>query len=272
MSHWSNSKVWRILMEAHVRVTKDNGVALVTLNRPEVYNALNGDMLRLLVGHLTDLGFDNTVRAVVITGEGKAFCSGGDLKAIHAFSRGAAQGVFELATVFHQVVQEIRRMRKPVIAAINGVAAGGGFSLALTCDFRVMARSATLRQAYTSNGLSVDGGASFILPRLLGLARAMEIVAFDRPVSAEQALAWGLVTELAEDGLVLEAAKDMASTLAERSVLAFGMCKGLVTESFHTGLEAQLQNERVGISRCVAHGDGEEGIRAFLEKRRPKWK
>lgn len=259
-------------MQPNVRVTKDNGVALVTLNRPEVYNAVNEEMLKLLAGTLSDLGFDKAVRAVVITGEGKAFCSGGDLKSIHDFPKGAPQGVYELATLFHRVVGEIRRMRKPVIAAINGVAAGGGFSLALACDFRVMGRSGTLMQAYTSNGLSVDGGASFILPRLVGLARAMELVAFDRPVSAEQALAWGLVTEVAEDALVLEVAKDMASRLAERSLLAFGVCKGLMTDSFHTGLETQLQNERVGISRCVAHGDGEEGIRAFLEKRRPKWK
>jgi 2-(1,2-epoxy-1,2-dihydrophenyl)acetyl-CoA isomerase len=259
-------------MESKVYTIKENGVGLVTLNRPEVYNAVDEEMLKLLAGQLSDLSFDKAVRAVVITGEGKAFCSGGDLKSIHDFPKGAPQGVYELATLFHQVVEEIRRMRKPVIAAINGVAAGGGFSLALACDFRVMGRSATLRQAYTSNGLSVDGGASFILPRLVGLARAMELVAFDRPVSAEQALAWGLVTEVAEDGLVLGVAKDMASKLAECSLLAFGVCKGLMTDSLHTGLETQLQNERVGISRCVAHGDGEEGIRAFVEKRKPKWK
>jgi 2-(1,2-epoxy-1,2-dihydrophenyl)acetyl-CoA isomerase len=259
-------------MESKVYTIKENGVGLVTLNRPEVYNAVDEEMLKLLAGQLSDLSFDKAVRAVVITGEGKAFCSGGDLKSIHDFPKGAPQGVYELATLFHQVVEEIRRMRKPVIAAINGVAAGGGFSLALACDFRVMGRSGTLMQGYTSNGLSVDGGASFILPRLVGLARAMEIVAFDRPISAEQALAWGLVTEVAEDAFVLEVAKDMASRLAERSLLAFGVCKGLMTDSFHTGLETQLQNERVGISSCVAHGDGEEGIRAFLEKRRPKWK
>jgi 2-(1,2-epoxy-1,2-dihydrophenyl)acetyl-CoA isomerase len=256
-------------MEPKVRVIKKNAVALVTLNRPEVYNALDEDMLRLLAGHLVDLGPDKTVRAVVITGEGKAFCSGGDLKSIHAFPEGMAQGVYRLATLFHQAVQELRRMKKPVIAAVNGVAAGGGFSLALACDFRVMARSAVLRQAYTSHGLSLDGGASFVLPRLVGLARAMEIVAFDRPIPSEKALAWGLVTETTEDDRVLEAAVDMASKLAEGSLHAFGACKILITDSFHTGLEAQLQKERIGISTCVAHHDGQEGVQAFLEKRRP---
>jgi 2-(1,2-epoxy-1,2-dihydrophenyl)acetyl-CoA isomerase len=135
-----------------------------------------------------------------------------------------------------------------------------------------MERSATLIQAYTSHGLSVDGGASFILPRLVGLARAMEIVAFDKPIPAEQALAWGLVTEVAEDGQVLEVAKGMASRFGESSLLAFGVCKRLMLDSSHTSLEGQLENERVGISRCVAHGDGEEGIRAFLEKRKPVFK
>ncbi len=261
-----------MLMKPSVHTIKENGVALVTLNRPKVYNAVNEEMLTLLAGALSDLSFDKAVRAVVITGEGKVFCSGGDLRSIHDFPKGAAQGVYELATLFHQVVEEIRRMKKPVIAAINGVAAGGGLSLALACDFRVMGSSATLIQAYTSHGLSVDGGTSFILPRLVGLARAMEIVAFDKPIPAEQALAWGLVTEVAEDGQVLEVAKDMAFRFGESSLLAFGVCKRLMLDSFHTSLEAQLENERVGISRCVAHGDGEEGIRAFLEKRKPKWR
>jgi 2-(1,2-epoxy-1,2-dihydrophenyl)acetyl-CoA isomerase len=232
-------------MEPKVRVIKENEVALVTLNRPEVYNALNEDVLKLLAGHLADLGLDRTVRAVVITGEGKAFCSGGD------------------------PVQEIRQIKKPVIAAINGVAAGGGFSLALACDFRVMGSSAVLRQAYTSSGLSLDGGGSFALPKLVGLARAIEIVAFDRPISSEQALAWGLITEVAGDDHVLEAATDMASGLAQGSLQAFGVCKALITDSFHTGLEEQLDKERDGISTCAAHPDGQEGIQAFLEKRKP---
>jgi 2-(1,2-epoxy-1,2-dihydrophenyl)acetyl-CoA isomerase len=261
-----------MLMKPSVYTVKEDGVACVTLNRPKVYNAVDEEMLHLLAGQLSDLSFDKRVHAVVITGQGKVFCSGGDLRSIHDFPKGASQGVYELATLFHQVVLEIRRMRKPVIAAINGVAAGGGLSLALACDFRIMERSAALLQAYTSHGLSVDGGASFTLPRLVGLGRAMEIVAFDRPIPAERALAWGLVTELAEEGQVLAAANDMAAGFGECSLLAFGVCKKLMLDSFHTSLEAQLENERMAISRCVAHGDGEEGIRAFLEKRKPKWR
>ena len=256
-------------MESTLRVVKEDRVAVVTLNRPAAYNAVNNELLEALAENLVALSLDETVGAVIITGEGKAFCAGGDLKAIQAFPLGMSQGVYALATFFHQAVQEIRRTTKPVIAAINGVAAGGGFSLALSCDFRVMAKSAVLRQAYTSSGLSLDGGASFVLPRLLGLARAMEIVAFDKPISSAQALDWGLVTEVVEDGQALEGAKTMASTLTKRSLHAFGVCKGLMADTFDTGLEVQLNKERIGIAECVAHRDGQEGIRAFVEKRSP---
>jgi 2-(1,2-epoxy-1,2-dihydrophenyl)acetyl-CoA isomerase len=162
-------------------------------------------------------------------------------------------------------------MRKPVIAAINGIAAGGGFTLALACDFRIMAKSATLRQAYTSNGLCPDGGGTFMLPRLVGLARAMEIVGFDRPISSEQALAWGLVTKVVEDGRALEEARNMARELAKISLNSYGWCKELLTDSFHTTFETQMERERMGISQCGAHPDGQEGLKAFAEKRRPKF-
>jgi 2-(1,2-epoxy-1,2-dihydrophenyl)acetyl-CoA isomerase len=160
-------------------------------------------------------------------------------------------------------------MRKPVIAAFNGIAAGGGFSLALACDFRVMAQSATLRQAFTSNGLSIDGGGTFTLPRLVGLARAMEIVAFDNPISSEQALAWGLATKVVKDGQVLEETWSMARELAKGSLHSFGWCKQLLIDSFHTAFEAHIERERLGLSSCAAHPDGREGLKAFAEKRNP---
>jgi 2-(1,2-epoxy-1,2-dihydrophenyl)acetyl-CoA isomerase len=162
-------------------------------------------------------------------------------------------------------------MRKPVVAAVNGIAAGGGFSLALACDFRVMAQSAILRQGYTSNGLCMDGGGTFTLPRLVGLARAMEIVGFDKPISSGQALAWGLVTKVAEDGKVMEEAWKMARELTNRSFHSFGWCKQLLIDSFHTPFESHIERERQGLSSCAAHPDGQEGLKAFLEKRKPKF-
>src|SRR5215213_8105350 len=185
----------------------------ITLNRPDVYNALNLDMMKLLAETLSSGAIDPSVKAILLTGKGKAFCAGGDLKWISQQNEEAGSVLYRLAPQFHISIVEIRRMEKPVIAAINGTAAGGGFSLALACDFRVMGRSAVLRQAYTSSGLSIDGGGSFALPRLVGLARAMEIMAFDRPITAAQALEWGLVTKVVSDDTVRSEALNMLNEL-----------------------------------------------------------
>jgi 2-(1,2-epoxy-1,2-dihydrophenyl)acetyl-CoA isomerase len=253
-------------------LTRRHGKILeVTLNRPEAYNALNLDMMTLLAGALSRGARDDSIKGVLLTGRGKAFCAGGDLKWISQQKEDAGSVLHRLAPQFHLSILEIRRMEKPVIAAINGIAAGGGFSLALACDFRVMGGSATLRQAYTSSGLSIDGGGSFSLPRLVGLARAMEIMAFDEPISAAQTLEWGLVTKVVPDDEVLSASVAMLNQLARTSLHSFAWSKKLMTNSFHTTLEAQLELERRGISDCGAHPDGQEGIEAFVEKRKPSF-
>jgi len=256
-------------MAEKVEVKIDEQIAKVFLNRPEVFNAFDIDMIGTFADHIISLAVDDTVKGIVISGKGKAFCAGGDLKWAHDFSRGASAAFHELAGRFHQAIIEIRRMNKPVIAAINGIAVGGGFSLALACDFRVMARSAILRQAYTSNGLCIDGGGTFTLPRLVGLARALEIVAFDKPISSEQALAWGLTTKVVEDGRALEEAVNMYRELAKGSLHSFGWSKQLLTDSFNTSFEAHIERERVGLCSCAAHPDGKEGLQAFIEKRKP---
>ena len=187
-------------MNEFVILEETEGTVMVTLNRPEVFNAFSLDMIQMLSERLIELALDKLVACVIITGEGKAFSAGADLKWLSGLEKGYGEAFHELAARYHQAILEIRRMPKPVIAAINGMAAGGGFPMALACDFRVMEASAVLRQAYTTNGLSIDGGGTFTLPRLGGLARAMEIMAFDHSISSEQALAWGLVTEVVEDG------------------------------------------------------------------------
>ena len=141
--------------------------------------------------------------------------------------------------------------------------------MALACDFRVIEASAVLRQAYTSNGLSIDGGGTFTLPRLVGLARAMEIVAFDRPIAAKQALSWGLVTEVVEDGHSLKRAIELVKEMKSVSLSSFAASKRLINDSFNTSFETQLEKEREALSWCADHPDGREGIAAFLEKRRP---
>jgi 2-(1,2-epoxy-1,2-dihydrophenyl)acetyl-CoA isomerase len=254
-----------------VTIGREDGIATVLLNRPEAFNSFNLDLMAGFADHIVTLAAAQEVRGVVIAGAGSAFCAGGDLKWALAFAQGPAAAFHELAARFHLAIAEIRRMPKPVIAAVNGIAAGGGFSLALACDFRVMSASAVLRQAYTSNGLCIDGGGSFTLPRMVGLPRALEIMAFDRPISAEQALAWGLVTRVVNDGAALEEATSMAQELAKGSLSSFGWSKQLLTDSFNSSFETHLERERSGLSSCAAHPDGKEGLKAFAEKRKPRF-
>ena len=254
-----------------IEIKHHENIAEVSLNRPQTYNAFNLEMVSQLADHLMALAKDEGIKGIVITGKGKAFCAGGDLKHVVESAEGVGPAFHRLAAQFHLAVTEIRRMRKAVVAAIHGVAAGGGFSLALACDFRVIEKTARLIQAYTSNGLCIDGGGTFSLPRVVGLARALEIAAFDNPISAQQALEWGMVTKVAEDGKAFEEALSMLRQLVKRSVHSFGLTKKLLTDSFTIPFESQIEMERVGLCECAEHPDGQEGLNAFVEKRKPKY-
>jgi 2-(1,2-epoxy-1,2-dihydrophenyl)acetyl-CoA isomerase len=258
-----------IKMTDPILTQRHENILQVTLNRPEAFNALDYDMMEGLGKAMASAAVDDSIKGVMLTGSGKAFCSGGDLKWISQQAEEAGSVLYRLAPMFHVAIAEIRRMGKPVVAAINGIAAGGGFSLALACDFRVMAQSTILRQAYTSSGLSMDGGGSFALPRLVGLARAMEIMTFDQPISSAQALEWGLVTKTVPDEEVRSEALLMLEKLSKNSLHSFAWSKKLMLESFANTLETQLELERQGISDCAMHLEGKEGIRAFVEKRKP---
>jgi 2-(1,2-epoxy-1,2-dihydrophenyl)acetyl-CoA isomerase len=258
-------------MRELIQLKQHDTIAEVALNRPEAYNAFNYELVSQLAGHLTALAGDDSVRGVVLTGKGKAFCAGGDLKWALSHSNGPASAFHTLASQFHLAILEIRRMKKPVVAAINGVAAGGGFSLALACDFRVMDQSAVLNQAYTSAGLCIDGGGTFTMPRLVGYARALEIAAFDKPISSARALDWGLVTQVAPDGQALSEAMSMAQDLAQKSVNSFAWTKKLITDSYNTSFETQIEIERAALEACADHPDGREGLTAFAKKRKPKF-
>ena len=256
-------------MEEPLKLSLIEGIARLTLNRPKFFNAFDQEMIQFLGERLFELSRDPLVVGVVITGEGKAFCAGADLKCLSDSKKSPGDALHALTARFHQAVLEIRRMPKPVVAAINGIAAGGGFSLALACDFRVIEASAVFRQAYTTNGLSIDGGGTFTLPRLVGMARAMEIAAFDRPISAKQALSWGLVTEMVKDGQAMERAVEMVKEIKKGPLSSFAASKKLITDSFDTSFESQLEKERELLSVCADHPNGREGIAAFLEKREP---
>ena len=256
-------------MSEFIEVKQHDNCVEIALNRPGAYNAFDLEMVTQLTDCLMAAATDDGVKGVVIAGQGKAFCAGGDLKFALDFPDGAPAGFHRLAGQFHLAITEIRRMPKPVVAAIHGAAAGGGFSMALACDFRVMENTARLIQAYTSNGLCIDGGGTFTLPRLVGLARALEIAAFDKPISAEQALDWGMVTKVVDEGQALPEALSLVQKLSQRSVHSFGWAKKLFTDSFSSTFESQIERERVGMCDCAQHPDGKEGLNAFSEKRKP---
>jgi 2-(1,2-epoxy-1,2-dihydrophenyl)acetyl-CoA isomerase len=254
-----------------VLLHQERAIATLTLNREGALNAINFEMADKLTEELLSLGADGQVRSIIITGQGTAFSAGGDLHWVLAHPQGPGVALRKLAGRVHMAITEIRRIGKPVIAAINGVAAGGGFSLALACDFRIMSRDATLREAYSSAGLCLDAAGSFMLPRLVGLARALEIAALDAPISAEQALAWGLANRVVEPSQVQDASLDIAHQLAQRSLNSFAWSKKLLNDSFETSLESQMEHEREAIATCAEHPDGREGLHAFQEKRKPKF-
>lgn len=258
-------------MDDPIKMEIRENIAVLTLNRPKAFNSFDQEMVGPLTENLVSMTKDRDISGVVIAGAGKAFCAGGNLKWLSQYKKRRVEPFHTLAALFHQGILEIRQMPKPVVAAINGLAAGGGFSLALACDFRVMETTATLLQGYTSNGLSIDGGGTFTLPRIVGLARAMEIVAFDKPISPEQALSWGLVTQVVEEGKALERAIEMIREILKRPLSSFAASKKLFNESFQTPLEVELEKEREALGRCAEHPNGIEGITAFLEKRKPHY-
>jgi len=258
-------------MGEYTKVEIIAGVGLITLNRPESYNALNIPTARELSEVLMRFTCDRNIKSVLLTGAGKAFSAGGDIKRALSDPNGPASVFHELATYVHLCVVEIRRMRKPVLAAINGVAAGGGFSLALACDFRVMAESARLKQGFTSNALCIDAGGTFTLPRIVGVARAMEIAAIDQTIDAAQALDWGLVTKVVPDDELIEHSVSFLNRVCAKSLHTFGWSKELLNGSLETSLETQLAREREGLVDCVSHPDGIEGMQAFLERRKPRF-
>jgi len=261
-------------MSENVLLERSDDVAIVKLHRPDTFNAISLDLAADLRDALFTCWNDRSIRAVVLTGAGKAFCGGGDLRRI--FEDGQKNGVgpvfYEIAGVFHESILAIRRMPKPVIAAINGPAAGGGFSLALACDYRVMSENAFMQLAYTSHGLSIDGGGTFTLPRLVGLANAMKIALFDDRMLAADCVELGLVHETVPAADLLEHAQTLATRFAAMPVETLGRTKRLFNRSFDSPIEMQLEAERTELARAGAHPEGAEGMASFLEKRKPDYR
>jgi 2-(1,2-epoxy-1,2-dihydrophenyl)acetyl-CoA isomerase len=248
-----------------------DGVGLIRLNRPDDGNVITLEMAAELLEVVSRCDEDSGVRAVVLTGSGKMFCAGGDLKAFAAQGEGASLYMKQATQAFHAAISRLNWMDAPVIAAINGTAAGGGLSLALATDIAIAAQSAKFTMAYTRIGLVPDGAATYFLARLVGLRRAKEMVLLNPVLSAQQALEWGLINQVVADDLVLPTALGIAQQLAKGPTRALGLAKRLILSGATESLESQMAKESRGIAAMVASADGQEGIAAFLGKRLPEF-
>ena len=247
-------------------------LAVIRLNRPEARNALSPDMVAELGEALASCRGADT-RAVLLTGTGGAFCAGADVRDFTAqLDEGGSEELSEhlrqLADALHRdVVMRIRRLDKPVVAAINGVAAGAGFSLALACDLRVASSDARFLLAYANIGCTADGGSTYMLPRIVGQGRAMEIYLARQPIGAQYALELGLVSQVFEASHFERHATETADRLAQGPTRAYGQVKALFDGSWDSDLATQLDAETDAIANIGLTGDFQEGIRAFSQKR-----
>lgn len=251
-----------------VEVTQESATMTITLNRPDVLNALNGAMHEALARALAEAR-DPGVRAVVVTGAGRGFCVGQDLT---EFREAAGDVAERLRTTYHPNVLALRSLEKPVIAAVNGPAAGAGLSLACACDIRIAADSATFVPAFASIGLVPDSGGTLFVERLLGQARAFEWLASGRKLTAAEAHSWGLVSEVVEAEALAQHAAEAAGRLAAMPTRAIGMTKRLLEAAGSSGLEDQLEREAESQAVATRSEDFAEGVAAFLEKREPRFK
>ena len=252
---------------AEVETTRDGGVLTITLNRPDVLNAFNAAMHAALAAALDDARADD-VRAVVLTGAGRGFCVGQDLT---EFRESPGDIGRRLRTNYHPNVLAIRELQKPVIAAINGPAAGAGLSFACACDLRIASDEASFVPAFIGIGLVPDSGGSYFVTRLLGVARAFEWMTTNRKLSAAEAHLWGLVNEVVDAGALRTRVAELAQTYAALPTRGIGMTKRLFDSALESTLEHQLEREADAQTTATQTADFREGVAAFLEKREPRF-
>ena len=258
---------------AHLQVaTTPEGVRTITLDRPERLNAVNPALADALPRAVDDAAADDAVRVVVITGAGRGFCAGLDLAEPAALDAGSRAGRLEPLAWVGRWVLALRRCEKPVIAAVNGAAAGAGFGLALAADLRLVADGATMTAGYVRRGLSPDAGVTYHLPRLVGASRAADIILTGRDVSAEEAGRIGLASAVLPAATFGAAVAEYASRLAGGPPVALALTKRLLVQSADASLEAQLRDELTHIKTCFATADVAEAMTAFREKRVPSFR
>lgn len=252
-----------------VRLDRDGAVARLTLNRPDAANAINLHLAQELKAAATECSEDRSIRAVLLRAEGRIFCAGGDIGAFVAAGPDLPRLVQQLASDLHAAIGTLARMHKPLVTAVQGAAAGAGFGLSLMGDIVLAARKASFSIAYPAIGLTPDAGATWILPRLVGIRRAQELALLNPRLSADEALEMGLITRVVDDALLDGASTDLAAQLANGPTSAYGHTRRLLLEGLGRSLEDQLECEARTISRAAGHRDGREGIAAFVAKRPP---
>ncbi len=249
----------------------DDRVATITLNRPERLNALGADMREQLLAALERSESDPQARVVTLTGAGRAFCSGGDLKEMNERRTSGAQirRDGEVVPLRDRILLKLQTLAKPVIAAVNGVAAGAGMNLALGCDLRIASDKAAFGEVFVKRGLHPDSGGTYLLPRMVGTAKALELLLFGDMVSAEEAYRMGLVNRLVPHSEFAEAAHEWAARLAEGPPVALRLAKRGVYRNLQADLASALEYESFAQQIVWRSEDAGEGIRAFVEKRPP---
>jgi 2-(1,2-epoxy-1,2-dihydrophenyl)acetyl-CoA isomerase len=260
-------------MYEHIDITEDDRVVTITLNRPEKLNAFAGHMRRDLAEALEEAGSDHNVRVVVITGAGRAFCAGGDLKfTAELIERKESEEFCRLLGSARRVITAIRQMTKPVIASVNGPASGAGFNLALACDLRIASTAASFSQSFVKVGLHPDWGGPYFLPRLVAPNKACEMFFLGEAIDAQEALHLGILNRLVKPEELESATRQLAERLRDAPPIAVAAAKQAVYMSQSAELEEMLRYENDAQLRCFESHDGREGVRAFLEKREPKFK
>lgn len=259
-----------------ITAAADGGVFTITLNRPESLNAYNEQMSIELAMALKTAQREDAIRCIVLTGAGRAFCSGQDLAEIKGrYTEPGEPREIDFAAhlrqKFNPIVTRLRTLEKPIVAAINGVAAGAGASFAFACDLRISAKSAAFAMAFTNIGLIPDSAACLTLMQHVGYARAAEMLLLGEKLPAEQALAWGLVNRVVEDAELPQKTAEIASKLAAMPTRALGLTKRLLNSAWTASLDDQLETEAFLQFTAGNTADHREGVLAFLEKRKPKF-
>src|SRR6187549_464427 len=252
-----------------LKYTVENGVAAISLNRPDVYNALNDEITYELQDALKVVAKDETVRVVVLTGEGKAFCSGQDLKAASGDQKRSFMD--SLTKRYNPIIRAMRNLPKPIVCRLNGVAAGAGCSLALACDIIVATEEATLIEVFINIGLVPDSGSSYFLPRLVGMAKAFELCSMGSRVKAKEAEALGLINKVVAVDQLDGAVKEYADYFANAPTKSVGLVKKMLNKATTSTLEEMLDYEVYCQEIAGSSADYKEGVSAFLEKRKPNF-